>query len=80
MKLVPIRLPHCLLPLALAGALWLPTTNVADAQSEWVRPSPGGKLAYKSLPGGDRIIDFSHAGYGGGGHRLVLASRGSGRG
>ena len=72
MKLVPIRLPHCLLPLALAGALWLPTANVADAQSEWVRPSPGGKLAYKSLPGGDRIIDFSHAGYGGGGVKLPV--------
>jgi hypothetical protein len=66
------RLPHHLLSLSLAGALWLTTASVARAQSEWVHPDPAGKLAYKTLPGGDRIIDFSHAGYGGGGVKLPV--------
>ncbi|HUS03845.1 MAG TPA: hypothetical protein VMY77_19025 [Chitinophagaceae bacterium] len=36
-------------------------------KSEWVYLDPQGKLAYKTLPGGDRIMDFSYAGYMGGG-------------
>ncbi len=35
--------------------------------SEWVYPRPDGRLAYKTLPAGDRITDFSAAGYRGGG-------------
>jgi hypothetical protein len=36
--------------------------------SEWVRPDGNGKLIYKPLnEAGDRIMDFSHAGYMGGG-------------
>jgi hypothetical protein len=41
-------------------------------QSEWVHPGANGKLVYKALPTGDRIIDFSHAGYGGGGVKLPV--------
>ena len=38
--------------------------------SEWVHPGPDGKLAYKTTPAGDRIMDFSYAGYMGGGVAL----------
>jgi len=39
----------------------------AGAQSEWVYFDSHGKLAYQALPTGERIMDFSFAGYGGGG-------------
>jgi hypothetical protein len=39
----------------------------AQATSAWVFYGPDGALQYKTLPNGDRIMDFSHAGYGGGG-------------
>jgi hypothetical protein len=38
--------------------------------SEWVYPGQDGKLVYKRTPVGDRIMDFSHAGYMGGGVAL----------
>ena len=37
------------------------------AESEWVRVGANGKLAYNTTAAGDRILDFSHAGYMGGG-------------
>ena len=40
------------------------------ARSEWVYPGKDGKLVYKTTPAGDRIMDFSHAGYMGGGVQL----------
>jgi hypothetical protein len=40
------------------------------AQSEWVHPGPDGRLVYKTTPAGDRIMDFSAAGYMGGGVAL----------
>src|SRR4051794_33331854 len=40
------------------------------ATSEWVHPGPDGKLVYKTTPAGDRIMDFSFAGYMGGGVAL----------
>ena len=40
------------------------------AMSEWVFPNPQGKLHYKILPQGDRIMDFSYAGYRGGGVQI----------
>lgn len=39
----------------------------ADSQSEWAHLDPKGKLVYKALPTGDHVMDFSYAGYGGGG-------------
>jgi hypothetical protein len=39
-------------------------------QSQWVRIGADGKLAYKTTPAGDRIMDFSYAGYHGGGVAL----------
>ncbi len=42
----------------------------AKGQSEWVYLGADGKLKYKTTPAGDRIMDFSHAGYRGGGVAL----------
>src|SRR5688572_21898336 len=39
----------------------------APEKSQWVYFNPQGKLTYKTLDGGDKIMDFSHAGYMGGG-------------
>jgi hypothetical protein len=39
----------------------------ASGKSEWVYTDQSGKLAYKLTRQGDRIMDFSHAGYKGGG-------------
>jgi hypothetical protein len=44
------------------------------AASQWVSVDASGHLAYKTLPKGDRIIDFSSAGYGGGGVTLPTAT------
>jgi len=41
-------------------------TNKAG-KSEWVSIDPKNKLTYKALQGGDKIMDFSYAGYMGGG-------------
>jgi len=40
------------------------------SESEWVHPGSDGKLVYKTTPAGDRIMDFSFAGYMGGGVAL----------
>ena len=44
--------------------------SALGAQSDWVHPGPDGKLIYKTTDTGDRIMDFSHAGYMGGGVAL----------
>jgi hypothetical protein len=46
------------------------TTAAEKATSQWVRPGSDGKLVYKTTPAGDRIMDFSTAGYMGGGVAL----------
>jgi len=66
------RLAACATTLArfLAGVVCLVTLTafaLASAQSQWVRVAPDGALAYKTTPRGDRIMDFSSAGYMGGG-------------
>jgi hypothetical protein len=43
------------------------------ATSAWAYVDPSGKLAYKPLPAGDAISDYSYAGYGGGGVALPVA-------
>ena len=40
------------------------------ASSEWVRTGANGQLVYRATPSGDRIMDFSYAGYRGGGVSL----------
>jgi len=42
----------------------------AQSSGAWVHEDASGKLSYRSLPQGDRIVDFSYAGYMGGGVRL----------
>lgn len=63
------------LSLALLAAFAVPAAGqgkapVAGAQSEWVYSGKDGKLHYKTSAMGDRIMDFSHAGYMGGGVAL----------
>ena len=41
--------------------------KINPAKSQWVYPDAKGKLAYKTLETGDKIMDFSYAGYMGGG-------------
>lgn len=55
----------------------LVSAGVARAQSKWVQLGPDGKLVYTHSPQGDRIVDFSYAGYHGGGVALpsVKASK-----
>lgn len=43
---------------------------VAAERSAWVHRDDEGKLVYRTTPAGDRILDFSHAGYRGGGVSL----------
>jgi hypothetical protein len=53
--------------LLLIGGL---VSSAFAAQSQWVYPGPNGKLIYSDTPAGDRIMDFSYAGYMGGGVAL----------
>lgn len=58
--------------LLLTALLALLTVQPAQADnfSQWVHPGPDGRLVYKTTPAGDRILDFSYAGYMGGGVAL----------
>jgi Pectate lyase superfamily protein len=46
----------------------------AAKEAPWVSLDAAGKLAYRTLPRGDRIVDFSYAGYMGGGVALPHVS------
>src|SRR4030095_479519 len=41
--------------------------NLIRTKTQWVSVNQDGKLSYKTLEKGDRIMDFSYAGYRGGG-------------
>src|ERR1051325_10021858 len=56
--------------LTLFAAMALAGRNARAAESAWVHPGPDGKLLYQTTSSGDRIMDFSHAGYRGGGFAL----------
>jgi hypothetical protein len=61
-------LPHSRLALlALAALIASPPLL---AQSHWVHFGPDGRLVYAQTPQGDHILDFSYAGYRGGGVAL----------
>jgi hypothetical protein len=68
-----------LLPRTFAVAvLCASLTSISNAQakaktSQWAHLEPAGKLAYRHLSNGDRILDFSFAGYMGGGVALPTA-------
>jgi hypothetical protein len=51
----------------LAVAALLCLVAAAAAQSSWIRVGVHGTLQYTQTPRGDRIVDFSYAGYRGGG-------------
>jgi hypothetical protein len=58
---------------SLVFALLVPAARLGAAElarSAWVQPGADGKLVYRTTPAGDRIMDFSHAGYMGGGMAL----------
>jgi hypothetical protein len=71
MNIVSACLQHLLIVILLIGQLLL-TSQRTNAQhtSHWVYPGKDGKLIYSTLPTGDKIMDFSHAGYMGGGVAL----------
>ena len=46
--------------------------NNKPVKSQWAYLNSNGKLNYKTLPQGDRIMDFSYAGYMGGGVKIPL--------
>jgi hypothetical protein len=57
--------------------LTLLSTCILNAQkpkpkSQWVYENNNGKLIYKTTPTGDKIMDFSYAGYMGGGVALPI--------
>jgi hypothetical protein len=43
---------------------------IPTSQSEWIHIGKDGKLVYKKTEKGDRILDFSYAGYKGGGVKI----------
>jgi hypothetical protein len=66
--------PHPLKRLLLTGALATGALFHAESapkgESEWAFLDAASKLSYKTLGGGDRILDFSYAGYCGAGVKL----------
>jgi len=67
----PSRIKSLLL--FLAGALVFPASGLL-AQSHWASIGPDGKLVYGHFQTGDRIADFSSAGYKGGGVALPIVA------
>ena len=55
---------------AKAQSLVAALSNGTELDEQWVALGRDGKLIYKQTPRGDRIMDFSHAGYMGGGVAL----------
>jgi hypothetical protein len=49
------------------GLFGIASNGMGQAKSQWAYPDAKGKLVYKTLKDGDRIMDFSYAGYMGGG-------------
>src|SRR4051794_36826692 len=67
------QMPRALCAAVSFGLLILCAVISAAAETgvtEWVAPAADGKLAYKTTESGDRIMDFSAAGYMGGGVAL----------
>jgi hypothetical protein len=55
------------LALCLIALIVVTSSSAHAAQSEWIRRGTDGTVLYKTTPAGDRIMDFSYAGYRGGG-------------
>src|SRR5580704_14006310 len=73
-----MNVPKSLFPplsLAISLAIIAVRTDAVAAEiatSQWVYPDADGRLVYKTTPAGDRIMDFSTAGYMGGGVALPM--------
>jgi hypothetical protein len=65
-------LRHALLTKLVTLAAALQAVAAERPASQWVYPDAGGKLAYQTTPDGDHIMDFSQAGYMGGGVALPV--------
>ena len=61
-----------LITLLLAPLAAYSADNTKMLDRQWVALGASGKLEYKTTPKGDRIMDFSHAGYMGGGVALPM--------
>ena len=61
-----------LFPVLIFFALQVIGQSEVRGKSEWVYLNDGGKLVYKPTEKGDRIMDFSYAGYGGGGVSIPM--------
>ena len=59
-----------LITLLLSPLVAYSADNTKALDRQWVEMGASGKLEYKTTPKGDRIMDFSHAGYMGGGVAL----------
>src|SRR5689334_16791583 len=69
-KLFYLRLILIAVGIATASTAGMIAGAAEAARSQWVYTGPDGKLAYKITLAGDRIMDFSSAGYMGGGVAL----------
>ncbi len=58
--------------IALVACDWGDQASAVAAESEWVHVASDGQLVYKTTPVGDRVMDFSYAGYMGGGVALPV--------
>jgi len=67
-KYVPPAFTPAVLSVLTASAL--NAHALPGVTNDWVYPGPDGKLVYRTTPAGDRIMDFSAAGYMGGGVAL----------
>jgi hypothetical protein len=61
------------------GALTVSPAPTQTWTSDWATPDSAGRFSYQSDAEGNRIPDFSHAGYMGGGVELPLIGSGSGQ-
>ncbi len=65
LSMASLRVVLILAVVSAAGSGW--AQEPAAARSEWVHLDRSGKLVYQPLKTGERILDFSYAGYMGGG-------------
>jgi hypothetical protein len=70
-KVIPVTILLCLC--AYTNIVAQKSAN-GQAQSSWMYPDKNGRLVYKTTPAGDRLADFSYAGYMGGGVALPTIS------
>src|SRR5437762_2940681 len=63
---------YLMFPIVIAVAAALGADSSGGVKSAWVYGDQGDRLVYQTTAAGDRIMDFSHAGYMGGGAALPI--------